>query len=491
MLENYFFFKKSLFYLLLFLCFLPNGLLAQSPINEVANYGSGEEGEVFVPDLNKTVKQASEEISPVKADEQNANNITGVNCFDYYHFQSVQVSLDTRQAVYKPSDRRVRFFGNLVNENNQPITNGTIFVRVVRKDIVDVDNHDTDIVDEFIGLDKLSLQAKETKQVGFSWNMPSEIAGGDYRANFFFSVGKKFNLGGLPFSNEVIIGFSDFQIESDNDKYIKFDRSKTTVNGEKYYQIGNWPVVKSGDKIDIEQVLVNTYTEDKQVDIRYELYYWDSLHPRDRIDAQIEKINISSQDSKTIVYSIPKVERSVYYLKITAKSGEEKSIINIRILSQLPSPRLNYPAITKFPLRKGDQVTLFSCFHNTSATTSNGHLVMDLYDQNEKIIKELDYQGPISATMMADKVDFTAKQNYDYLRLTAKLYNDQQEVIDQYSTIYDCQVFDACLEVPQKLLNNPLSKYFVNKLYLFIIAFMSIVAIVVIAMFLWFKGKRF
>ncbi len=368
----------------------------------------------------------------------------GVVCSDYYKFQSVQVSVGVDEDAYK-SGNTIKFKGNVINENTYPVVDGNVFVRISR----DNENYQSEgyyVVDEFFAQEGMALNSGEKQPVAFNWTMPEDITDGQYRADYFFSVGKKFNLGGLPFTNEVTIGSSTFYISSSEKGYLSFDRSDTKVNGETYKHIGNWPEIDPGTEVVITQPLSNTLDTKKDVNVTYELYYWDSMDKKDLIDTKTEKLTMQPGDVNELQYIIPKMDESVYYLKIIANSGDHKSIVNIRVVSLQERARLNYPAITKFPLKNGDSFTLFSCFHNTARIPSSGKIEVTLTDKSGNIIDELVYDGTITSGMMADKIDIIADDNYNYVQLQAKVYDVNGELIDEYETIYDCEQFNNICE---------------------------------------------
>ncbi|HRY82598.1 MAG TPA: hypothetical protein P5232_02775 [Candidatus Moranbacteria bacterium] len=372
-----------------------------------------------------------------RAEGEIDTNSSSVDCFDYYKFQSVQVSLGTEKGEYN-SGETVTFKGEITNKNDYPVVDGNVFVRISEKNPNYAKEGQFNI-DELIAVKDISLDAKETKAVEFNWTAPENVKAGEYRADFFFSVGKKFNLGGLPFTNEIVAGLANFKINSDNNSSIFFDRSKTQVNGEKYRHIGNWPEIKAGQKAEIIQPINNTYEKDKEAVVIYDLYFWDSLDEKDKITSKTEEITIPAGESKNLSYAIDEMNDSVYFLKITAISENEKSIVNIRLSSKQIHSRLNYPAITKFPVKENDEFTLFSCFHNTADVVSpSNKITLSLYDKNDNLIDKLEYQGNITSAMMAGKKDITAKKNYDYIKLRAAMNNDKNEMVDEYETVYDC-----------------------------------------------------
>jgi len=365
------------------------------------------------------------------------NKTESASCFDYYKFQSVQVSVGPDKQVLNAGEPAV-FRGELINENNYPVVDGYVFVRIGEKNPEYITEGQF-IVDEFFALEKVTLNANEKKPISFTWTPPKNLKAGDYRADYFFSVGKKFNLGGLPFTNEVIVGFADFKVNSAVTAGISFDKSATKVNSEKYNHIGAWPNLKEGEKAVISQMIKNNSAVKKTVAVKYDLFYWDSLDEADKIDSKKETINLEAKSEKEISYTIPSINRSVYYLRITALSSDgQKSIVNIRIASDLESPRINYPAINKFPLKAGEDFTLFSCYHNTSYINTEGEVKVFLTDDKGKSVGELSYKGVIPSAMSAQKVDLKALKDLFAVNLKAEVYNKAGVLVDKYETRYSC-----------------------------------------------------
>lgn len=372
------------------------------------------------------------------------------SCFDYYHFQSVQVSVGPENQSYKAGEV-VRFVGNVINQNPYPVVDGYVFVRIGEKNPNYV--HEGQLtVDEFIALGPIAIDASSSLPVNFTWNVPKTLKNGSYKADYFFSVGKRFNLGGLPFTNEIIIGFSEFNVSNGSSGTIVFDRSKTLVNGNPYLHIGNWPEIEKGSQSVVTEILKNPTNTTKTVNVQYNLYWWDSLNPEDKISSKTETVTIGAKSTATLTYTLPSADKSVYYLKITATTADgEKSIDNVRILvNGISRPRANYPAVTQFPIPAGAKATLFSCYHDGSNSgSSDGKLVVTLKDKDGNDISNLLYTGMISGAMSVATTTFTAPRNLTYLNLEEKLYDKDNNLIESYNTTYDCSVLNskACNEM--------------------------------------------
>lgn len=418
---------------------------------------------------------------------------TDVECFDYYKFQSVQVSVGADRDAYDAGET-VHFAGDLINDNDYPVVDGNVFVRISRRNDDQMDGHY--IVDEFVAQENVSLKSGERKTIEFDWNIPAKAVDSEYQADYFFSVGKKFNLGGLPFTNEVVVGSTKFYVSSTQMADLFFDRANATVNGIKYKQIGSWPEVDPGEKVTIKQPLFNGFGTTKEIEVTYDLYYWDSLNPEDLIETKTETVVIeeSLMGERTgidLEYIIPEMSESVYYLKMTAVSGSNKSIINIRIVSAIEHARLNYPAITKFPINKGNQFTLFSCFHNSSPTFSEGTVEVVLTDKKGHEIGKMSYNGIITSSMMADKVDITSGDDYDYVGLHAKIYNKNNELVDEYKTTYDCSAQpNLCKDDSDNTNSNIANDTEQEKRLIAIVGLVIVTIIVIIVIITMIKRKK-
>lgn len=402
---------------------------------------------VFAQESDNVIPQETvEKIRSQKNDDSwNSQPVdTGADCFDYYSFPSVQLDVRSLRSAYNIGGEGALFSAEIINLTDQPIVNGLIFMRVGRPNS---DKGDYNyIIDESIVVEGVALNPNETKAIDFNWEIPRNTAGGKYQADFFFSVGEKFNLAGLPFTNEIIADQESFEIASKNTKTISFDRSQTLLNGKKYNHVGTWPYVVPGESPVLIQTLDNFSTQEKEVEIEYELYYWDGLSSSDLIQKDVERLVIPARKKKKLEYTFPPMDESVYMLKIIASSEDDvKSIVNVRVASLKNSPRINYPAITKFPIKKGDEVTLFSCFHNTSLVNEEGHVDVRLLD-GEEVVAQVEYKGPISSAMSAIKKDFVAKKQHNQLMIKASVRDGDGEIIDQYEVLYDCADFGQCSE---------------------------------------------
>ena len=393
---------------------------------------SGSTTEAEVQDFNNSLPAPIYQTTTESDDE-----LGGPNCFDYYRFQGVTVNLGTGNRDTFYTGEAIQFNGEITNKNYYPVIDGNLFVRIAKKN----SNYFTEghfIIDEFFAGESIILDSNKDTPFEYKW-ISKNIPEGEYIATYFFSAGKKFNLGGLSFTNEVIAGSTEFTITSKKKDALSFDRSGTKVNGEKYKHIGNWPLVDVGKPVVVTQPLINSLSDTKDVTVTYNLYYWDGLLPTNLINSKTERVTIGSGDTEILSYTLPSVERNVYYLQIIAESGPEKSIVNIRFVTNESSLRLNYPAITAFPIVDGEPFTLFSCFHNTSDSSTEGVVNITLVDKSGKTIGDASVSGPITGDMGVIIDEIVPTKNFTYLKIIANVANASGIIADTYEIIYDCE----------------------------------------------------
>ena len=402
------------------------------------------------------------------------------DCFNYYTFQSIQTRIAPEKDSFVAGEE-INFTGKIENENPYPIFNGYLYVRIAEKNPNYIEEGHN-IIDEFFALGSIAIDTESSIPVSFTWRIPDNLKFGEYTIDYFFSVNKRMNLSGLPFTNEIIAGFSEFTVSSNEEGGVYFLKESTTVNGEKYNHIGDWPFLNSGGEAFVSQQIVNSSDEDINSTISYNLYFWDSLDAEDRISSRTEEILLQPGENKTLTYEIPQIEESVYYLQIIAENDNgTKSIVNIRITSDISKPRINYFGLDKFPIQEGDLVTLYSCFHNTShGSLPTGKTVLTARDETGEDIASVIYEGMIPSEIFSNKKVFTAEDDLNYLVLHHELYDENEVLIEYQEIIYDMSLLKDEIE---KGVSEDESNY--------IIYIVIIVSVLLVLFLIWFflKGK--
>src|SRR3990167_938061 len=370
---------------------------------------------------------------PAKTDGEIAN------CFDYYRFPGVQASFETVKEFYEPGE-------------------------------------------------KFYLEGGEEKETVFSWSAPENLAEGVYRVAFSFIVGKKIKGAGFSFTNEVVAGLTELEIKKSaiGAKRVFFEKSSFAVNGKKYKHIGLWPQLDKGAKAEVAGKIKNKTSKKENVRLIYDLYYWwDGLDDKNKVSIKSEDITVAPNSSHSFKYVIPKMDETVYFLRIAAVAGNnQKSIVNLRFVSEQERPRINFFSPMKFPVLKGETMTNFACFHNTADKSANGKVTINVFDEAGDKVQTLGYEGEITGNIMAVKKDAVALKDYDYLRMAASVVGSDGRA-DSYEMIYDCKNMNPenpeCVKILEEKIkaiadasNKPFNKKGIN---LGIIALLAILAV--------------
>ncbi len=369
-----------------------------------------------------------------------------VSCFDYYQFGSVATSLEADVAQTVPG-ANITFSGTITNKNDYPLVNGSLFVKIFHKDETTFGAGDGNpVVDQFFVKDTFNFAAQGEKKVSFSWHVPENAQGGEYYAATFFTTENRYNLSGLSFTDDVIGSSANFSVTSDQKGGVFLDKSKTTLNGSDHH-FAAYPLhFKNDETVETKVTLTNPSSEDQVVQLVWEEYAWDAMRVENLQNKRFDLIEIAANASKEVTYQVTPKGKSVSYLVVTAKDQYSKSVQGIRFVRDgIEETRINFPSLTHFPLKSGEQNSLFACAHATNLSLVKGNiLTLTLRDENQNIIHEYKYEGDISGAMSGWKDDFTPSESYDKVFLTATLQRNN-EVVEEVTIPYDCEIIDKNL----------------------------------------------
>lgn len=417
------------------------------------------------------------------------------NCFDDYHFGSVQIDLSPMLSQTLPGIA-FPFKGKLKNDNPYPIINGSVFVKIFKTDKGDakdeslIHQNGYPMVAFFEAGKGITLPAKGEKDFAFQWQVPSSLSGGDYEADFFFVTDYRFNLLGLSFTDDVTGNKSSFHITTGNQDQAVFDKNAVTLNGDQYRFAAFPPHFQKDEEVKAEVKLINPSNEQKVVALKWQLFNWDGLRPQNRLDEQAELITLKPKETKTLSYTATKHIGSVSYLLVEAKDGDASSLMNIRFVRDgIEEMRLNFPSITSFPVKEGEEMSIFSCVHSTNTPKIDGNeIFLSLTDADtHETIHSFTYRGAITGAMMGVRESFVPEKTFGKVNLTTTLKHNGQ-MIDTVTQTYDCKDIDPSV-CPQAGNNEQggESKGENRMLWYILIASLSVIGIVVVA---WREIRR-
>ncbi|MDO8514298.1 MAG: hypothetical protein Q7S50_02020 [bacterium] len=382
------------------------------------------------------------------------------DCFAYYRFGSVQVNVSS-SVTTAVSGTPITFTGAIKNDNPYPIVDGALYIKVFRlKDNSGAkDPNGPDVVDQFFVRSGINLPAQGSLPIAFTWDIPSYASTGDYKIATFFTTSKKYNLLGLSFTDDVVGNTASFHVSGEQQKLVSFDKNAVTVAGNTYYFAAFPPRTDKVAAVPISAVIRNTTAQKVLVPVSWKLYTWDAGQPGNLVAQSDSQVSVPAGGSATVSYTATDARYPVYLLIGWVGWGNTQSIINVRFArTGIDRTRINFPGVTAFPLRKGEETTLFSCLHNSGESESvpNGKLVLHLSDTSGKLIHEYTYTGDVTGDMMGVAEKFTPKGNYDTFELTAKLYQGGT-LVDESLLTYDCNQIAPSTCLPKELKSQTFS----------------------------------
>ncbi len=361
-----------------------------------------------------------------------------VNCFDYYHFGSVQAHL-TSPVTGTVTGTPITFSGTLENSNPYPIVDGAFYVKIFRSRD-DNDSNGPDVVDQFLVKGDIVIPGNGSVPVSFTWDVPAHARAGDYKMATFFTTSRKFNLLGLSFTDDVIGNSVPFSVTSETAEQVYFDKSGVNVNDQPYHFASYLPREDEKAPITVRARIVNSSKVDEKATLHWQVNQWDAQLPENVLQVESSEVTVPAHGSKDVSITVKDAKYPVYLVVGTLAWKDTKSVIGVRFMrNTIDRPRINFPGILKYPLVAGEPNTLFSCIHNTGTSNviEGSKLDIVLSDLNGKEIHSYTYSGPVSGAMMGVADHFSLEKTYDSFKLDARLYRNDV-TIDEAHLVYDC-----------------------------------------------------
>jgi hypothetical protein len=272
------------------------------------------------------------QVGTILAQEDNTGlNPSGVkrgeltNCFDYYKFGGIGVTVGTPKDVYKPYDA-VEVVGEIVNSNPYPILNTTLRARILRSHPNPVQQRALyTTVDDVTILDNITLKANEKYPIDYIYFLSGNAPSGDYKIQYYVYNQDRFNLSGLSFTEDIIANSVEFKVEG-KQEHVYLDKTNITVDGKNNDSRGFITQHNKSKDIPVNLPLVNPTNTEKEIEITYKLYRWDELLKENLIDEKKQQISILPNSKKNLEYIISPKDESVYYVVIAYSSRRAKNI---------------------------------------------------------------------------------------------------------------------------------------------------------------------
>ncbi len=383
------------------------------------------------------------------------------SCFEgeggYYNFGNglAFTNFQTEKTTYSPGDT-IEIDYVLTGNQQAPIVEGFTRVQVIythpeQKEI---------LVDEFFGEEQkgmIYLMAGDEMRKEIRWKVPEGAPAGEYTVKLYFLAGDAFNLAGLSFVPYGPPGvpaiFTTFAVSSSaKESHIYYNKMKTTLNGNAYDFSNFAPVIAPSDGISVITELANV-GEQKTAKATMNLYRWDDVEGKPLQEYSITRdVNLAAGGKQALTFDTNKdLEPGTYELVFTAASGEEKSVMKMRISVAGERLRMNYAGIADFPLMAGKESKLFVCMGNSadSFNLAEGRVEIEFKDKDGKtVVKESSALADFPPQPTGLEAVFTPSETVSKGTLIATAYDGAGNVADKVDMDYDYSRFAA---VPAKL----------------------------------------
>ncbi len=378
---------------------------------------------------------------------ENPGSTGNIACFDYYKFGSVQADLQTNLAETVPG-ATLAFAGHITNANDYPLVDGKLVAKIFRRsEVTFKEGNGNEIVDQIVIAEDVSLPAQGKKEASFEWKVPVNARGGEYYAAYFFVTSGRYNLLGLSFTDDVVGNQAPFVVKNEQDPKTVFLLKNDTLLNDKKHSYAAFPQHFGKDDVVTAKVKVqNPSDQPKTLPVQWNQYGWDSARDENRQNTKTELVTLQPNETKEISYKVLPTASSVVFVMVIAQDGESKSLLNIRYVRDgVEETRINFPSLTQFPLKEGQEQTLFACAHSTNTpVVKDNILVLTLKDKEGQVISQYRYEGDIVGAMSGFGKKFTPKKDYDYVKLEASLFRGGSEM-EKVEIVYDCQKIDQNL----------------------------------------------
>ena len=351
----------------------------------------------------------------------------------WYKFGSVSVIVHTDKADYVPGNN-IYYDGYVTNNNTFPITEGRVRLQI----FYHVNNTAEYMMDEFFVAENLYIKPGETKTFGGSWKVPVTAKAGEYQFEGYYII-DQFNMAGVSFLRGFAGDMTKFNIMGGSD-LLYIDTQNIIVNGFNIDLHLYQPDIGPNDSISVSVPLVNEGSETVSK-INYKLYSWDDTRKDFLVSEQDDYITIPENSETMLNFVSGPLNPTAYLLKIEAKDGKNNNILKLRLPVRGKKVKTNFLGIDKFPIKKGDKITVFVALSSSADYLSNvtTEINLSIIDENGNEIFNDSINGEeISWQIVGYETTFKADKSYNKLTLISEISDDAGNV-DFVDLIYEAE----------------------------------------------------
>lgn len=368
------------------------------------------------------------------------------SCFDHYRFGSTPVIISSNLSNAAQGST-LGFTGKITNENDYPLSDVAIYAKVFyRANPGEKDSFGPDVIDFFPIKQHLTLAARETLPLSFTWDVPSNAEIGAHELATFVVSHDRFNMNGLSFTTDIVGGSAKFGVVGAKTGSTHIDLHQTIAGGTVLHGAAFSPRFDiPGEGLPFTVQLVNTGTINEEGTVSLKLYSWDTLREDTLIEKKEIPVSVPAGGQVPVTYTATDSSKTVYNLLVEytpKEKGKQRSVQSIRFINTaLNLPRLNFVGSDAYPGKKDD--TVFACFHSSGTANADGVKVELTATSNNLLdtltgrgtLAQKSYEGIAPGNIYAVTAPLT--RDSDSYTVHAKIFKDGK-IIDEVSVPYTC-----------------------------------------------------
>lgn len=378
------------------------------------------------------------------------------SCFDYYRFGSVPVTL-TSDATQVSQGSSITVHALITNQNSYPVENITVLGKVFYKKDFNKTSYGPDVIQLLVLGKGITLKAGESRALTYTWDVPPKTLPGNYQIAAYVNSFDRFNMAGLPFTNDVVGTLLNFSVVGSDVGAVRFDNTQTYVNGVNFHGTAFSPqTLTKPSGTPVYMTIDNTTHHYFTGTVHWEVYSWDGSNAANLITQSDQPVHVNGSGSTTVTYTITDASHTVYYAVAELKSadGEVLSVEPIRYVQSrgvgLDLPRIAFfGAATSTNASSTKALRAFACVHSTGHRSSQNTKVVVSAVPLDPVswllhlgsLGHRTYAGDLPGRLAAVSVPISPA-NGDF-KVTASVYQGGA-LIDSVTSTYSCTDFNDC-----------------------------------------------
>ncbi len=407
----------------------------------------------------------------------------GADCGVYHNLFSVNFNnLYVEKFVYSPGET-VRGAFDVQSRLSHPLVDGRVRAQILYQPDYARPLHGPDVVDEFFLEKEVNMRANDSEHFEFEWKLPEKARPGVYKLALFFYMGP-FQVGGASFLPNMQGGLTMFEVRDTGEEWgqVRFERDKIDVSGRQYSPSNTLNIERGqGEEIVVSVPLVNR-GEPGEVNVTYETLMFEDVK-QEEIGRLIDEGKISNDsiiyktyeqvgaltktqrfvmggnETRVLKYDVGKLPPGAYTVRIIAHRGDMGAVLHIRVPVRGLKADFAFGSPDVFPIKKGDEVMLASCFSTTTSgpgitfsvdgTDSGvsgegkyGRVSLSFVSGNETLAWR-DYVVVLSPAQQAVELPFTSVEKVRDATLTMKLFDENGNLLDMSEMRFDYSKFKS------------------------------------------------